>query len=290
MSFITRCMLSALLFTAFLAAVPAGASEIPECERCVADPESDYSPFAFEPLPDALLMGAGTALAVIGLAREKSPIFDEWYEHTYNKNDINSLDRIWYNPYSSTLHALGTVTCAINLAVLPVGVFAVESAMGNFFGREWVNIGSMYLETLLLTYGVKNIIKTAVKRPRPYMYTDKRDKGGLESYDYTLSFPSGHSADAFMGASFLSYVFCQYYPDSKFKIPVIGVSYAFAVSTALLRVASGNHFLTDVATGAAIGTVIGLGVPFIHHRLALNKYSRNNVSISPGGVSARLFF
>ncbi|MCR5763422.1 MAG: phosphatase PAP2 family protein [Treponema sp.] len=281
------CLLVTVIL--FLADLPANAVVvIPAEEQCSAD--EFYSPFTLDYLTDGLLLGAGTAAAITGLIRTKSDSYDEWHENSYNKDDINGFDRIWYNSYSSALDTIGTITCAVNLAILPIGVFAAESAVGNFSGREWFNIGTMFVESWLFTYGMKNIIKTTVLRTRPYMYTDTVDKNSLDNHDFTFSFPSGHSADAFMGAAFLSYVFSQYYPDSKFKVPVIATSYAFAVGTGLLRVASGNHFLSDVAGGALLGTVIGFGIPFIHHRMALRKYSRNSISVSPNGVSARLYF
>ena len=37
-----------------------------------------------------------------------------------------------------------------------------------------------------------------------------------------------------------------------------------AAATALLRIFSGNHFPTDVAAGAVIGTIYGIGVPWLH--------------------------
>ncbi|MBR1913161.1 MAG: phosphatase PAP2 family protein [Treponema sp.] len=281
------CLLICFVFF-FVDVTVNAAVVVPSEEKCAAN--SVYSPFALEFAPDALLLGAGTAFAITGHVRTRSKSFDEWYEKSYDKNDINGFDRLWYNPYSSSLDTIGTITCAVNLAVLPIGVFAFESAMGNFYSREWFTVGTMLVESWLFTYGIKNMIKTTVQRTRPYMYTDTVDKHSLDNHDYTFSFPSGHSSDAFMGAAFLSYVFCQYYPDSKYKIPVIATSYAFALGTGLLRVASGNHFMTDVAGGAVLGTVIGFGIPFIHHRLALNKYGRNSFSVSPNGFSAKFYF
>ena len=279
-----------LLFGAilFLAEVPANAAFIPSEEKCAVD--TYYSPFALDLAPDAILLGTGAALAITGLYRTRRDSYDEWYEKSYSKNDINGFDRLWDNSYSSSLDTLGSVTCAMNLVVLPVGVFAVESALGNFYGKEWFSMGTMLVESWLFTYGLKNLIKTTVQRTRPYMYTDTVDEHSLDNHDYTFSFPSGHSSDAFMGAAFLSYVFCQYYPDSKYKIPVIATSYAFALGTGLLRIASGNHFLSDVAGGALLGSIIGFGIPFIHHRMALSKYGRNSFSVSPNGVSARFYF
>lgn len=274
----------------FLLCLPTAvyADGIPEREACVAD--DSWSPFALNYVADGLLLGAGAGSAVTGFVLTKRSSLPEWYERTYNKKDISALDKIWYNKYSNTLDNTGTVVCALDLLVLPIGGFTAEAVMKNLPTRELATIGVMYAESWLLAYGIRNIIKTNVKRIRPYMYTEKVDESELESHDFEFSFPSGHTTDAFLGAGFLSYVFSTYYPQSGFKWPVIATSYAIAVGTGVLRIASGNHFLTDVLAGAALGTALGFGVPFIHQKLAQKKYGRNGISLLPNGVIANFYF
>jgi membrane-associated phospholipid phosphatase len=62
-----------------------------------------------------------------------------------------------------------------------------------------------------------------------------------------LSFPSGHTAEAFSGAEFLR----QEYKDVS---PWYGVAgYAVAATTGYLRMYNNKHWFSDVAAGAAIG-------------------------------------
>jgi membrane-associated phospholipid phosphatase len=122
----------------------------------------------------------------------------------------------------------------------------------------------MYTEAFLLTYGTKDLLKFAVARNRPYTYFGDVPAGDEE--DYYNSFPSGHTAFAFLGASFLSATFAAEYPDSKWKAPLIAGSYTLATGIALMRILSGNHFLTDVLVGAAIGSFYGRLVPALHAR------------------------
>ncbi|SDG15364.1 phosphatase PAP2 family protein [Chitinophaga filiformis] len=63
----------------------------------------------------------------------------------------------------------------------------------------------------------------------------------------TRSFPSGHTANAFLGAEFLY----QEYKDVSFWYGITG--YVVATGTGLLRMTNEKHWLTDVATGAGIG-------------------------------------
>lgn len=61
------------------------------------------------------------------------------------------------------------------------------------------------------------------------------------------SFPSGHTATAFMGAEFLY----QEYKDVSIWYGVGG--YAVAAATGFFRMYNNRHWLTDVAAGAGIG-------------------------------------
>jgi hypothetical protein len=63
----------------------------------------------------------------------------------------------------------------------------------------------------------------------------------------TNSFPSGHTATAFMGAEFLF----QEYKDVSIWYGVSG--YVIAAGTGLFRVYNDRHWLSDVAAGAGIG-------------------------------------
>ena len=100
------------------------------------------------------------------------------------------------------------------------------------------------------------------------------------------SFPSGHTTLAFTGAAYTSYVFSKYNPSSSWKWPVIISSYALASAVGISRVASGNHFITDVLCGAAIGTCCGFVVPFLHTLNAKinSKSDKVQTSFSPFGV------
>ena len=61
------------------------------------------------------------------------------------------------------------------------------------------------------------------------------------------SFPSGHTATAFMGAEFL----WQEYKDVSVWYGIAG--YSIAAGTGALRIYNNRHWLTDVAAGAGIG-------------------------------------
>lgn len=183
-----------------------------------------------------------------------APVFSETYP--LDSIDINRLDSFVMRPYNKTLSTVSTVTTAASLAMPAVLLSAPSS--------EYLKIGIMYAETVALTYGIKELIKLIVPRQRPYLYYEGYPEDEVQSGKSHKSFLSGHTALAFAGASFTSYVFCKYNPESKWKIPVVASSYSLATATAVLRVVSGNHFATDVLAGALLGAAIGYGIPALH--------------------------
>lgn len=88
------------------------------------------------------------------------------------------------------------------------------------------------------------LLKTAVARPRPF------EALGFEPAVAAGagSFPSGHAARAFLGATVLS----RFYPKfSKWF-------FTFAALIALSRIYVGVHYPLDVLSGALIGLTVGL--------------------------------
>ncbi len=210
------------------------------------------------------LLAAAILLTVIVFASSAFPL---------DPHEVNSFDRPFMAPYSKTLDDLSLVP-AIAVALSPAVLLTQPSS-------EYLTIGLMYIESVAITYGSKELIKYLVHRERPYMYDANTPMSLVQDEEHNESFLSGHTALAFNGASFASYVFCKYNPDSKWKIPVIAASYSLAAATAAMRVASGCHFVTDVLAGAALGTVIGIAVPALHTLLAKENVT---VSASPFGL------
>jgi membrane-associated phospholipid phosphatase len=107
-------------------------------------------------------------------------------------------------------------------------------------------------------------MKAALPRYRPYMYQGSPPAEYLSDPDRYASFPSGHATMAFASAAYLATVFAAYHPDSPLALPVALGGFLVAGATAALRVAAGQHFVTDVLVGAALGTACGVVVPLLH--------------------------
>ena len=238
--------------------------------------------FALDALKDGLIFGSGVLLSggdllldnVLGFNRQK---YDS--SKVYEKSDVNAFDRFFMNSYSSSLDRAGDAGVALCL-MTPAVLLATDK-------DEWFTVATMYAETLLIANGIKELTKLCVTRTRPYMYYDPSTypEDDLKDGDFANSFPSGHSTMAFAGATFTSYTFSKYFPDSPWRYAVTGGSYALALTTAALRVKSGNHFMTDVMTGAAIGTAVGILVPWMHTVKAKNEL---DVAVTGSGVLVKV--
>ncbi len=225
------------------------------------------SPFCLDPGLDSSVIAAaavlnGTVLYFDKVREVNQPDFDG---NIYDPIQVNGFDRLFMNSNSASIDDLGTYMGLVSV-LSPSVLLAAPS-------DQWITIGTMYAETMALAYGVKELGKLCIGRARPFMYYDDYPREAVQSHDWNKSFPSGHTTLAFAGASFTSYVFSTYFPDSSWKIPVIGSSCFIALSTAVCRVASGDHFPTDVIAGAVAGTACGILVPWIHTRIVKNGQS-----------------
>ena len=96
--------------------------------------------------------------------------------------------------------------------------------------------------------------------------------------DY-LSFPSGHTGIAFMGAEFLA----QEYSDKSPVYTVLG--YTFAVTTGVFRMYNRDHWFSDVVAGAGFGVLSTkaayLIYPYLRNKLTHKDKQGRSTMIMP---------
>jgi membrane-associated phospholipid phosphatase len=125
-----------------------------------------------------------------------------------------------------------------------VGLIAPWAVPGTFWlagavkhDEHAAETGRLGIEAAVDSEVVMQVLKLATGRMRP---------NGSDS----MSFPSGHSMEAFALAAVLS----KEYHD---KPLVVFGSYGFATAVGLARVGALEHFPSDVVVGAVIGELIG---------------------------------
>lgn len=116
----------------------------------------------------------------------------------------------------------------------PAAVMLGMKACGVESRSSWSRMLASDAFSALLMGGVVNTLKQTTHVVRPDGSNDH-------------SFPSGHTATAFMTATMLT-------KEYGHKSPWIGIgAYTVASATGLMRMANNKHWLSDVLTGAGIG-------------------------------------
>ena len=144
-------------------------------------------------------------------------------------------------------------------------------------------------EAVVVASGVTSLLKGLLGRSRPYVHSDTlprdfrflrgfgrntamRDDGKPAKSGDFQSFPSGHTTTAFAAAAAVTSEMRRMHPGSViFVAPAL---YGGATLVGLSRMYHNNHWASDVALGAAIGTFSGLKVVRYSHAHPDNKLDK----------------
>lgn len=182
------------------------------------------------------LMGSGVLTAVFFKDQIKYKIVEQRNRHFGDFH--TSADN--YLEYASIPIAYG------------LDIFGVKSK------NDFLNRTAILVKGEILMYATTNILKLASHELRP---------DGTDHY----SFPSGHAAQAFATATFLS----EEYKDRLPWMPY--AAYTMAGTTGLLRIANNRHYIGDVLFGAGLG-LISMKVAYWTHRYKWGKNKRRDLS------------
>ena len=115
---------------------------------------------------------------------------------------------------------------------------------------DWKNRTAILAKGQIVNLGMVYFLKKALKKTRP---------------DGTAySFPSGHTANAFAGATMLS---IEYGENHKW-VPY--VSYGVATGIGVMRIANDKHYISDVLFGAGLG-ILSMKLAYWTHQYKWNQ-------------------
>jgi membrane-associated phospholipid phosphatase len=144
---------------------------------------------------------------------------------------------------------------------LVVGLFAA----GRFtHGSRFRAMSYDLVDVTIVNFGYTELLKLAVRRERP----DGSNK---------LSFPSGHSSNAFALATV-----AELHYGWKVGLP----AYALAAAIGYSRIVRDKHYASDVVAGAAVGYIVGRTVVRVNGR-PLADASHRQVSVNLAPILAR---
>lgn len=167
---------------------------------------------------------------------------------------------------SPTLDAIVTaytnIGGTIGMPILAVAALVVLSVKR----RSWtpaILIGLAGAGSLAMTVAGKQIFG----RARP-AFSD-----AVPPYDFSPSFPSGHSLNAIVIAGIVAYLVILRQESRRARIATAAAAAFFAVTIGLSRVYLGHHWLTDVIAAWLLGAA-WLGLVITAHRLYLTSRAR----------------
>lgn len=242
--------------------------------RGLADAVADSAPgapyeLAFAPARDWTLLAAAVAVDLgleYTLAQRTPPC--RWCDYGTdaegNRVDtLNGFDRAgrglrWRNT------ARAATLSDVSQAAIPLLAGGALVWLGQRDGatraQAWRDVVIMG-QAVAVTRAVTQIVKVSARRHRPFVHAQGPD-AVADSPDGTLSFFSGHASTSFsIAASAATVATLRGYKAA----PWMWTGLAIAGTTGYLRVAADKHYATDVLTGAAVGTAIGVGLTYLLH-------------------------
>ncbi|HYQ44766.1 MAG TPA: phosphatase PAP2 family protein [Polyangiaceae bacterium] len=249
-------------------------SKAPERQRSLDPKQSEVAPkgrttFDIDPIADsamiAVSLGFAGTLAAINSTGEIRP---QQISPNFETSHLLGIDRGAVtqtpDPNAGTRSSIAGAV-VIGYAVLDpilsgVREHSVQTGLADAF---------MYAESISFTLAMTNMVKIAVRRPRPIAYIEANAHKDDPSYsnsdtDSALSFFSGHAAMTATISSTATYLAFARSPHSARPWITLIAGVGLTTFVSVERVRAGQHFPTDVIAGAVAGAGIGLVVPHLH--------------------------
>jgi hypothetical protein len=168
------------------------------------------------------------------------------------------------------------------VVAVPVGAAVTMGLLAHADGagfREGAEDLLLMAEATSLTLLLMQVAKFTSGRLRP----DAWAGSGSTTANSRSSFFAGHPASAFaVAASTTQVLRMRGRPGWKW---FAAVSFAAATATGFFRIASDNHWLTDVVAGSAIGTAVGFSLPGMVLYPASERAAAVTLVPAPGGLA-----
>ena len=213
-----------------------------------------------------------------------------WVGSDFLKDDLVAGSCRWCEPGALDRHArakllwgdpqAASFASSVGFAALPAGL-----ALADLAARRDLRLAAedalVALEALALAEVVTQGVKFTAGRRRPAAWA----AGARREPDDDLSFFSGHASGAFAVAA--AYGTIARLRGDGGSAAVYAAGFAGATAVAYLRVAADKHWLTDAATGAAVGALVGIGTPLLLHR---KTGGAPTVGVAPRAISLTFAF
>lgn len=144
------------------------------------------------------------------------------------------------------------------------GMVLLAQTPKNMLVRDGMVLGSLWFQTNLSTLLLTDLVKSSLRRNRPFIYNSQAPLIDRMESDARKSFFSGHSSMTACNTFLAAKVWSDMHPNSKLKPWVWTAAAAVPAYVALQRVQAGKHYPSDVIVGLAVGAAMGYLIPQIH--------------------------
>jgi membrane-associated phospholipid phosphatase len=213
--------------------------------------------------------------------RERDPL-DEAWRNAFRSPSVSGRVAAMQasNALDGGLAGLLLVDWVVPFARSPREASAAFHAIPSAEGRAaWVTRTTAWqlawidAQAIAFSTFIQNVMDHGVARERPYgrlcgaaaTLPDGSDCAGAYRYQ---SFYSGHTSLGFAAAGLtcVHHAYLPLYGGPAADASACIVAEAVAATVGVLRTVGDQHYLTDVLTGVATGTLSGVGIPLLYYR------------------------
>jgi membrane-associated phospholipid phosphatase len=234
--------------------------------KAAEQPPEGRARFEVDPIADASLIGVSAGFAlVLELIISTGEVRPQQIAPDFDRSRLVAIDRASITA-TPDRHAGALSNLGLGAAV----AFAVADPILSGLREKSVQTalvdGILYAESAALTSALTDMVKLAVRRPRPRAYIDAQNDPSYSnsSTDSALSFFSGHaSMTAALGAT-ATYLAFTRSPHTLRPWVTLVLATGLTTFVSIERVRAGKHFPTDVIAGSVAGAGVGVIVPHLH--------------------------
>ncbi len=256
-----------------------------------AKPPDAGARFDADPVADgAIIAFSGGFAGLLDLINSTGEVRPQQISSNFDRSKLLGIDR---GAIDQDADQSSRTTSNIGLFAA-IGFAAIDPILSGWREKSvqsGVVDAIMYGESITITWGVTNLAKMAVRRPRPAAYIEAEKHRGDPNYsnsdtDSALSFFSGHASMVAAISSTATYLAFARSPGTARPWITLLVGTALTSAVSIERVRAAAHFPTDVIAGAIAGAGVGVIVPHLHRSESL-KQRAVWVGFAPAEAGAR---
>jgi len=226
---------------------------------CMVAMSAQSVSYTLTPSRELGLFSAGVSFNALGYIQSRNTSVLKLEDiHKLDRLQLDALDRT--ATYNYSVSARKTSDGLLLGSLFLPSVLMVDAKQHSQLGEK----GVILAQTYLINAGTTLLVKSLVKRTRPFVYNPHAPLSEKLKPDARMSFYSGHTSftasSAFLTASILTSN-----GQNKEMAPMIwSGAAALPAIQGYLRWKAGKHFPTDIFIGYAVGAALGYFIPKIH--------------------------